>query len=159
MCEWNFYLHTVSRSRYINSYIISKNVQEITIICLQTKTHIKINGLWIIHCGVLSTNGTHLIWNIQKKCKLQQSGLQVLIPWHSNYYKISLPQCVYLLQNLIGFFITSRCIVWITFQKQQLHIRNVINKKYVYKNFHRIKKVLKETKFVITSVPILHFRI
>lgn len=42
--EQNFYLHTVSRSRYINFYTIDfqKNVQEITIIHLQTKTHIKL---------------------------------------------------------------------------------------------------------------------
>lgn len=99
--EWNFYLHTVSRSRYISSYtIISKNVQEITIIRVQTKTRIKINGLWIIHCVVLSYKWYTLDWKHTEKCKLQQSGLQGLISWHSDY-KIPLTQRVHLLQNSV----------------------------------------------------------
>lgn len=85
--EWNFYLSAVSRSRYVNSSTVYfwKCASNCYYNYSQTKPCIIINGLgWDnSFCEVLNTYGTYLIWDIQKKYKLQQSWMKILLSWHS----------------------------------------------------------------------------
>lgn len=69
-------------------------MQEITRIRLQTKTHSKINGLWIIHSWCSQYKWYTPDLKHTENCKLQQSGLQVIFMALQGLQNFFNPTCI-----------------------------------------------------------------